>query len=322
MSLAALEPYVRGEAATRAIPESGWIGRRAQRELIEWIRAWNLGHTADRVRIVGVDTQDNALARAELREFLKTAYGEEAMSRWTAVEAELAHADAQAAVFGDSSISAQTRQTLFDLTARISLDAALLRARHGAAADRAQAAIAALAAFADYNGRAPLARSRDWYMADAVLRALESGGPGARAIFWAHNAHVTTRGTWPAGSILRASLGCDYAAVALTFGEGAFLAQVPDAPDRLEVSTLPPAAPESIENVFAPLAATTPVIATWDCPIDPATLPQWLRTPHPLHWVGALWTPGSAPSAAFRPYDLVHDFDALVYIPRVTAEER
>jgi erythromycin esterase-like protein len=303
--------------ASSELPAS-WIGRRTLRELMEWLHVWNAAHPTDRVQLIGVDPQDGALARTELRAFLQQAYGDAIMPRWTAAEKELAAADEQSAVFGDSSVSAETRQTLFDLVARLTLDVAMLRARHGVATDRALAHARGLAAFADYNSGAAGGKSRDWYMADGVLRAIEGGG---RAVFWAHNAHVTTRGQY-SGALLRSALGCDYAAIALTFGEGAFVAQVPnDIDDRLLVSTLPPASNETFENVFASFAKAR-IIATWPCKVDAKSLPEWLRTAHPLHWVGGIWAPASLASAAYRPYDLVHDFDGLLYFPRVTADEQ
>jgi erythromycin esterase len=316
--LAALAPYVAGESPAPAVAESGWIGRRTMRELVAALRAWNAAHPADRVRLVGVDAQDNALAREELRAFLGRAYGD-LLPRWNAAEKELAAADEQSAVFGDSSVKVEVRQTLFELVARLSLDAALLRARYGAAADRALTAARTLASFADFNSSAADSRSRDWAMAGAVLRALAEAGPGARAVYWAHNAHVRVAEK-TSGGFLRAALGCGYAAVAQTFGEGSFVAQVPnDVDDRLAVSMLPQAADESIESVLAPVAGG-PILAAWPCG-DAAPLPEWLRAAHAIHWVGALWTPGSAPSAATRPFNLVHDFDGVVYLPRVTADE-
>jgi erythromycin esterase len=300
--------------AGATLSDSMWIGRRARRELVEWVGEWNRTHPNDRVRVVGVDAQENGLARDTLHAFLERAYGEELMPRWLAAEKELAAADEQSAVFGDSSVSVETRQTLFDIAARMSLDAATLHARFSGAADDAATAIRTLAAFADYNSSAPGAHSRDSYMADGVVRAIEDGG---RAVFWAHNAHVAVRAR-TAGALLRELLGCDYAAVALTFGEGAFLAQIPNDPDdRLAVSSLPPAAPESIESAFGAARA----IATWPCAVDRATAPEWLRVPHPMHWVGALWSPSSHPSAGYRPFDLLHDFDGIVYVPRATAED-
>jgi hypothetical protein len=40
-----------------------------------------------------------------------------------------------------------------------------------------------------------------------------------------------------------------------------------------------------------------------------------------MHWVGGLYAPCTPPSDAFRPYDLLRDFDGVVYFRRVTAEE-
>jgi len=40
-----------------------------------------------------------------------------------------------------------------------------------------------------------------------------------------------------------------------------------------------------------------------------------------MHWVGGLYTPGTPVSAAFRSFDLLHDFDAIIYLPKVSADE-
>lgn len=305
--LAALAPYVAGDSATPpvAVAESGWIGARAQRELVAGLRAWNLAHPADRVRLVGLDPSDSAPARETVRTLVQQAYGEEWRARWSEAEKVLAKADQQAMVFGDSSVSAEVRDFLFELQARLAIDAPILRAH------AAQEAAQILAEFADFNAGG---RSRDWSMAARLLAELEGGG---RAVFWAHNAHVANARRETTGSLLRTALGCGYAPLAITFGAGAFLAQVPDE-TRLAVSELPQAADESVESVFAPLGFS---MTAWPCGADPASAPQWLRAPHPMRWVGALWTPGSLPSAAVRPFDLLHDFDGLIYVPRVTAEE-
>ena len=50
-------------------------------------------------------------------------------------------------------------------------------------------------------------------------------------------------------------------------------------------------------------------------------LPRWLQTGQPMHWVGGLFTPGSLPSTAFRPFKLVEEFDGIFYLPRVTADQ-
>ena len=317
--MAALAPYAGGDVATPAVSDTFWIGRRARAELVAWVRGWNLAHRDDRVRIVGVDPQDNAMSRQVIDTFLQQAYGAELVARWRDAQKELAAADEQTAVFGDSSVSASVRQFLFELRALIDADSPLLRARFGPAADAARNAAAILADFADFNSSG--AHSRDWYMAAAVARSLETSGPNARAVYWAHNAHVAARGTQTAGAILRSAFGCGYAPVAITFGAGSFVAQLPnDLDDRLIVASVPQAVDESVESVLAGIS-NGPIIAAWPCGVDEASAPDWLRTPHAMHWVGGLWAAASVPSEAYRAFDFLHDFDAVVYLPAVTAED-
>jgi erythromycin esterase len=293
-----------------------WMGRRTMRELVRWTREWNAAHPADPLRLIGVDAQDNADSRAALRDFVAAAYGGDFTARWAAAEKELAAADEQSAVFGDSNVDAGVRQFLVELRGRLALDAPLLAPKYGEAFAAAQRAAETLAQFADYNAGAPAGRTRDWYMAANVLAAAKDG----RTIYWAHDAHVAARGN-ATGARLRAALGCGYAPVAVTFGQGAFIAQLPNDPgDRLQRSTLPPAPPESLESTLA-LLGDGPTLTTWPCGDARTAPPEWLRAPHAMHWVGGIWTPGSLPSAALRAFDVLHDFDGVVYLPEVTAEE-
>jgi erythromycin esterase-like protein len=300
-------------AASEAV---GWIGRRTQQELMGWVAARNASHPDDRVRIIGVDGQDNARSRAILRSFLHEAYGDTALVRWNAAEKELAAADEQTAVFGDSSVDPAVRQYLFELLANLALDAPILEARHGReSVNAAQRAATNLAQFADFNAgaRDAISHSRDWYMAANVLEASSA----SRVVYWAHNAHVAVlENGRTTGAILRGALQCDYLPIAITFGEGGFVAQLPNDPeDRLMTTTLPAAPDETIESVLATTALTT-----WDCKPDLETVPQWLRSSHPMHWIGGLWATDSAPSAAFRPFNLLKDFDGIIYVSHVTAE--
>lgn len=330
-----LAPYITGEseltpAMTRLI-ESGWIGRRTRRELIKWLHMWNKKHPNDRVQLIGVDAQENFSSRETLSDFLGRAYGEDILKRWMAAERELAAADEQTAVFGDSGVDVRARQSILEIAAMLKLDAPILKIRFGAKAfESALESAQILAEFADFNSGsgALINHSRDWYMAARVLRAVQEKEASAKAIYWAHNAHVvhppgTDRTT---GAILRNALGCKYAALAVTFGEGSFVAQIPnDSEDRLAVATLPPAPDESIESVLKELHSDG-ALATWNCVKSASTtdirdLSEWLRIAHPMHWVGGLYTPGSVVSAAFRHFDLLQDFDGAVYLPRVTAEE-
>lgn len=328
--------YINGEteltpAISRLIESKIWIGRRVRREMAEWVHKWNKEHPKDRVRLIGVDANENSDARETLRAFLSRAYGEDLLKRWATVERELAAADEQTAVFGDSGVDPGARQSILEIIAMLNLDAPILKTRFGVKAfESALESAQILAEFADFNSGsgAFINHSRDWYMAARVLRALQEKKASAKAVYWAHNAHVVhppgSDGT--TGAILRNTLGCQYAALAVTFGEGAFAAQIPNDPeDRLAVSALPPAPDESFESVLRE-SHSEGTLATWNC-VKPATainirdLPEWLRTAHPMRWVGGLYAPGSVVSAAFRNFDLLQDFDGVIYLPRVTAEE-
>lgn len=326
--LAVLDRYARGIESSEsitAIVERGWIGRRPLRELVAWLREWNHEHPADVVRLVGLDPQEHELARRDLREFIARAYPE-AAERYAAVERELAAADSQASVFGDARIDTTARRFLRELLVQGQGDApALRRLLDTLVVSAGLDAARVLRQVAEFNASARDAwsRSRDWYMAVNLLAELDRP---ARAVVWAHNAHVAAPpdrpvATAPMGSVLRKTLGCGYGALAVTFGQGGFVAQIPnDLEDDLAENTLPLAPETSIEGVIAS-ARPSGALATWSCDASTSRIPAWLARPQRMHWIGALFRPGTDPSEAFRPFRLVHDFDGIVFIPVVTADE-
>lgn len=327
--LAVLDRYVRGAGTSdsiRGVVETGWIGRRSLRELVAWLRAWNRLHAGEAVGLVGLDAQENELARRDLREFFERAYPQ-AAERYAAVEREIAAADSQATVFGDSRVDTTARGFLREALAHIESDApALARIMDTALVRRGRQAARILLQFAEFNAGDSdgWSRSRDWYMAVNLLGALGSM-PQAKTVLWAHNAHVAaptdrSGAGQPMGAWLRAALGCRYGALAVTFGAGAFVAQIPnDLEDDLAISTLPTAPVESVEGVLRTLHPAG-TLATWPCRTA-GDVPDWLREPRLMHWVGALFRPGTDPTETFRPVRLVNDFDGIVFIPAVTADE-
>ena len=322
----ALEEFAAGRTATPdAALEWGWIGRRTRRALLDWVRQWNVEHPADRVRIVGLDAQDNEADREGLGSFLGRAYGEAGAATWAAQAEEIAAADAQSAVFGDSGTSAALRQSIKEIVAQLAMDAPLLRARFGDAEyGLAFEAALNLSAFVDFNaGSGALSHSRDWYMAAALIRAMGEGPPRPKAIYWGHNAHVSAAATrWgPTGALLRQTFGCGYRAVATTFGGGDTVVQIPGDPqDRLVSARLAAPSPDE-ERVETVLASIRPGahLSAWRCG-DQGELPAWLAAARPMRWVGALYLPDSAPSASYQPYALTAAFDAVAYFPTVGAE--
>jgi erythromycin esterase len=327
-----LNHFIAGEgvpqsSVSKAI-ERGWISRRPLRDLVAWLRQWNSAHSRDRVQLVGVDPQDNEIATDTLRAFLGKAYGNDLLARLAPTFRELAAADSQYLVFGDSDVDSVARRSILEVIGMLDLDAPMLAQKFGAGAvERSREAARQLAEFADLNSgdNRLIGHSRDWYMAVRVLGAVQRKGPGTKAVYWAHNAHVGIRGDNPAGKStgawLREALACQYAPMGVTFGQGSFVAQIPnDLTDRLAVSTLPPSPAESIDGVLSAVNPSGSVVA-WPCAVDSSGVPAWLRVSHPMHWVGGLFAPGTSPSDAFRPYDLLRDFDGIIYVPQVTAEE-
>jgi erythromycin esterase len=321
-----LGPYIRGEVAktpeiTKRI-ETGWIGRRSQRNIIEWVRSWNVAHPNDQVKIVGIDAGDNQDARDIVDQFIVKAYPETVVKRWKEILVDLSAADEQHLVFGDSGINSTTKQFLQELNAMFEVDEPVLKIRFSSQVEAAQGAAKTLLEFADFNSSGEggsISHSRDWYMANRVLRSLQDAGTSSKAIYWAHNAHVVhpTGSTRTAGGLLRDVLGCEYSAIALTFGQGAFVAEIPNDPeDRLATSSLPPAPRGTIETLFSGPDGT---LATWQCGTKQS--PDWFQIPHRMHWIGGLYTPGTNPAEAFRPFILTSDFDGILYLPTVTGDE-
>ena len=331
--LSVLDKYVHGEIDgspqfTRAL-ESGWIGRRAQRELVRWLRQWNAAHPTDKVSLIGVDPQDIDIARDSLSAFLGRAYGSDFVGKLAPMFREFATADSQTLVFGDSNIDSATRAASIELLATLDLDAPVLVSRFGDAAVRANRDVARqLVEFAEFNssGSGIVNRSRDYFMALNLFDALARAGAKTKAVYWAHNSHVAhppnrSANGATAGGWLRQWLGCDYAAVGASFGEGAFVVQMPnDLTDRLWIAQLPPSPAESIDAVLSKMR-TGASIAAWPCRVDSAALPTWLSQEHAMHWAGGLLSPGSSPSDSFRSFDLLKDFDAVYFIPHVSADE-
>jgi len=326
-----LEPYVNGVGEKtpemfRAI-ESGWIGRRTRGQLIAWLRSWNRSHPTDHVLLIGTDAQENGKSREILTAFVQGAYSSQVFEQWNAIMKELDAADEQTPMFGDSGVSDKTARFTTELFAKLTLDAPILQERFGQATyQQAWQAAKDLAEFSDFNseGTNVLIHSRDWYMAAEVLRGLEaSPGSGKKVVYWAHNAHVTHTGAryQPTGTILRNALGCRYAAVAVTFGGGDFIAQIPnDLEDRLAPNTLPVAEGDTFESVLAKVR-TGSTLASWPCDTRAQAIPAWLEKAQQMHWVGGLYKPGSPASSAFRSFSLLHDFDAIVFLPHVSADE-
>jgi len=127
--------------------------------------------------------------------------------------------------------------------------------------------------------------------------------------------------TRTAGGMLRQELGLAYVAIATTFGEGGFLAQIPkDGDHRLAISRVPMAPRAAVEGMLARVRQEGS-FALWKPDRADAEIPTWFQVPRRMHWIGGLYRPDTNPAEAFQPYMLLSDFDGVAYLPRVGAED-
>ena len=153
----------------------------------------------------------------------------------------------------------------------------------------------------------------------AVAEVARLAGDVANAYFRAGVAVARKGDGAPTGTHLLRALPGQYAALAVSFFEGGFLAQLPNDPgDRLQMFQLPPADGESLDAVLAAMALGD-VIATWPEGSGPG-LPAWLARPQPMHWIGALYAADTLPPQASRAHDLVGWFDGVAFLRNVDAE--
>lgn len=317
-----INAYIDGRgdrAAAMAALDTIWITSTEELQaLVEWLRAYNAGAAAaERVQFVGLDPQGGAAADATLRAFLRTVGAEE---RFRPLLDFIRSEDEKANRFERTEIPPERVQELERLIAFLVTGEGEL-VRRTSARDYVSALDAArlLAQFAYFNTSGG-ALTRDAAMAENFFRAMQRT-PGARAIIWTHNAHISTsdRSSYkPLGALLRNAYGAAYYALATSFSRGAFRAQVPrSSPPDLRTFTVPAAPAGTIDATLAALRLPLAFVDLRSAP--PATVATWLAEPRRMHWIGALYADTFAEAQRFQPFVLHRDFDGVVFVENTTA---
>jgi erythromycin esterase len=310
-----LSGYVHGmldrQAALAALPAGGWItDTQDMVSLLDWLREHNMSvPSGERVRLIGVDPQGSAEAIDFLRGYV--------LERFHPLLVGVRTLDNAAIRFERTDVTPEMLRGLRELLAYLvthqgELSYRTSYAEHGRALNAARM----LVQFAEFNASLPPGEggSRDQYMTDHLLRYL---GPFDRAILWAHNSHVAARQTGsypPMGGYLRGLLGNGYYALATAFDRGSFQAQVPRSTHVREFTV--PAAMEGSVDWF--LSRATDGTAIVDLRRDPPSdkrIADWLQAPHPMHWIGGIYSDGSA---VYQPFVLSRDFDGIAMIDSTT----
>lgn len=287
--------------------------------MVEWMRAWNAdpAHTT-KLRFYGIDVQNPSAAlsaalayldrvdpataaRARdqlspLREFLRRSdYGKLPAAARTAlhdgIRGVLARFDAERAAWSKATSPREW------LIARKAVDVLRQNAAY----------------FAPPAGELA-ADARDKGMAENAAWVLEQAEPGARAVLWAHNGHISRAGydgVVSVGQRLAARYPRDYVAFGFVWNQGGFGAVERGGPWAHAVG------PEAAGGLGATFASLRLPIAAFDLRSAPrGEVAAWFAAPHLAREIGALFTTEEHMDSVTR---LSACFDAVIFVDRTAA---
>jgi erythromycin esterase len=294
------------------------------RDLLRWMREWNRTH-ARKLRFHGIDMRTGVRAARDVIAYLRRVDRDELASpagrALTPIACPVAYQDV---VRRPKPELAALAVEMRGLVERLERGRASYVARSSADAWwRATAearVLAQMLAWRAAGDTAERVRIREQAMAENAMRALERHGRGARAVVWAHNAHVAGNAEAAPrmmGVHLRGQLGLAYRAFGTVLGRGSY--QAVDHTTMLpRTSTVAPSArPGSIEHTLAraghPLAA-----------FDLREVPQagaageWLRAFQPFHQFDGLYDDDRPQGWASPHAILTRDYDAVLFVAEGT----
>ena len=290
------------------------LGNQDVLDLVEWLRRHN--QTARHpVQVVGCDMQDLGGALARLRDFTRQhdapyaaelARGLATLSRLNAVYGEEFYATcAKSPALCDSSLQL-SRAWL-----------AHLQALRPAGAARGPAAAAVRnARVVNQLCRLLTARQpdgmRDQFMAENTGYLLESVGPAARAVVWAHNGHLMRDSSYVSlGSALARRFGPALLSVGFSFGEGSLTSYFEFGPTTFRAW---PPMEDSYETWLGQAGRPGFYLDLRPLRRHPPAAARWLTRPRYGRESSAVGVTESNSS----PYDYCRDFDVLLYNQYVT----
>jgi erythromycin esterase len=295
------------------------------RDLLSWLHEYNRGVADHRkVRFYGIDMQDGWSSMRAVIEYLREVDPDYA----TRVAGTLAPLDSiEGSYEAVRAYGKRPPDLLRATTANIAAILARLRERRETYVDRSSSSRWAIALqHARILAQAHESWSqpdwpddgglRDRFMADNVATLLESEGPDARVIVWAHNAHVA-RGLWSGrptlGSHLARRLDATMVVFGFGFNQGSLQAWDRGGSAVVEHTVGP--APQG--SVSATLAAVGIALFVVDLRRAPATGPIgiWLSSPHPERTIGSGINSGDTPGEIV-PRDV---YDAIVFVEQTTS---
>ncbi|MGH7540920.1 MAG: erythromycin esterase family protein [Gemmatimonadota bacterium] len=296
------------------------------RDLIEWMRAHNARHPERRVAFVGFDMQDPSAPIDSLDATLGT-LAPELAGRVRALHADFREAWRQGPY--PQATEERRREWMEDGEEAWRL-VSEVRPRLLDAAREAGDSTAVEWAVQNANVVRQAARTaftqdiptRDSAMASNILWTLERRFPGARAVVWAHDAHISRGedavydyyGGGSMGGVLSRALGDDYRAIGLLTYGGAYTGYLGG---RTLQVPLFPAPVGSVEEALHRIAAerTAPILLADLREASAEPEGAWLLEPRPIRLLGY-----AAEDWGFAyPIAVARQFDAVLFVDESTA---
>jgi erythromycin esterase len=162
--------------------------------------------------------------------------------------------------------------------------------------------------------------ARDEFMFENVGWLVDHSPPGTKFVLDAHNAHIAAGGhsLMYMGRRLREKWGKDYVAIGFAFGEGSFFAldwrENPS--NTIGNFSIERASRGTFDGDLSMVGLGHFVV---DLRMATGPIAAWLRSPQAMHHIGGRFY-GSERS--FEPFVPARDFDAIIYVDKVSAIHR
>jgi erythromycin esterase len=292
--------------------------------LIEWIRAWNVAHER-KVKFHGFDMQglwgDGSAAPAlRLLDYLARVAHE------LAAESEPVLRPLVSSFFFfvlQPALKEKIRSQITKLLAAFDTERLRWIERSSETEWRvARLCATTIAQSAQFTAPGRSDDYRDQAMADNVRALLEMEGPGAKALLWAHNAHVArvqrtlNNNDGRMGGALHATFGAAHVVIGFAFNRGSFLAiDRTDEDGTIRDHVVPPGPEGTLDEVLARIGL--PLLALDLRAVPPnGALARWMAT-KPRQWDTGLSHNPSQPHSVSR--DPRADFDSLIFVASTSA---
>lgn len=294
--------------------------------LIEWMRNYNKGKQ-NKIQLLGIDPQVNSQSIMYLEKyFTKNIPDFNALIKplFDSLQAQ----DDSAINFLPTLVKSTDLSQLERMLTSLVLNKSTLIAKtFNAEYEDAVMYLKMLLYFSEFNAGTKVAGggSRDKYMAELFEYYKQQLPKNSKLIIWAHNTHVSTKnyGFKPMGTYIKELNGANYYAIASSFNEGSFNAQIPYSytnPPQVMLFTLPASPQGSIDwilketrkgNAFFNLRSPGNIAVT-----------DWLSIPQRMHWVGGWFSDKYSAANYMQPFTLKTDFDGVMFFEKVTAATR